>query len=274
MTCRAKALPPRTPTFTDGRGGRDLSPALTQPPPHIQGLPWSQHDHQPDLELSRRDALKLAVGVGAAVMIPLVPADVAAAAQKAVASGKPAALKFFTVAQHRAVDALTEVIIPTDERSPGARAAKVADYLDFILNEAPVEAKKAWNDGLVALDAASAAQFSKPFADLTGEQQVAIVTEAAKDEANPTTPLATFFLQRPKAGRFTAITPARSASIGENSGPKATSSCRNSLGAITQNTCPNRIRSGWVRFGRVGSGWAGLGQVGIQFRAFVIVSRG
>ena len=153
----------------------------------------SQHDLQPDLELSRRDALKLAVGVGAAVMIPLVPADVAAAAQKAVASGKPAALKFFTVAQHRAVDALTEVIIPTDERSPGARAAKVADYLDFILNEAPVEAKKAWNDGLAALDAASAGQFSKPFADLTGEQQVAIVTEAAKDEANPTTPLATFF---------------------------------------------------------------------------------
>jgi hypothetical protein len=153
----------------------------------------SQHDRQFDVELSRRDALKLAVGVGAAVMIPLVPAEVAAAAQKAVASGKPAALKFFTVAQHRAVDALTEVIIPTDERSPGARAAKVADYLDFILNEAPVEAKQAWNDGLVALDAASAAQFSQPFADLTGEQQVAIVTEAAKDEANPTTSLGTFF---------------------------------------------------------------------------------
>jgi hypothetical protein len=34
----------------------------------------SQHDRQFDVELSRRDALKLAVGVGAAVMIPLVPA--------------------------------------------------------------------------------------------------------------------------------------------------------------------------------------------------------
>jgi hypothetical protein len=153
----------------------------------------SHHDRQSDLEWSRRDALKLAMGVGAAAMIPLVPADVAEAAQKAVASGKPAALKFFTVAQHRAVDALTEVIIPTDERSPGARAAKVADYLDFILNEAPVEAKHAWKDGLTALDVASTAQFSQPFADLTGEQQVAIVTEMAKDEANPTTPLAMFF---------------------------------------------------------------------------------
>lgn len=153
----------------------------------------SHHEHPSDLEFSRRDALKIAVSVGAAAMIPLVPAEVAEAAQKAVASGKPVALKFFTAAQHRTVDVLTEVIIPTDERSPGARAAKVADYLDFILNEAPVEAKQAWKDGLAALDAAGTAQFGKPFADLTGEQQVAIVTEAAKDEANPTTPLAKFF---------------------------------------------------------------------------------
>jgi gluconate 2-dehydrogenase gamma chain len=153
----------------------------------------SHHQRQSDLDLSRRDALKIAVSVGAAAMIPLVPVEVAEAAQKAVASGKPVALKFFTAAQHRTVDALTEVIIPTDERSPGARAAKVANYLDFILNEASAEAKQAWQDGLTAVDAASTAQFSKPFADLTSEQQVAIVTEAAKDEQNPTTPLAQFF---------------------------------------------------------------------------------
>ena len=155
----------------------------------------SHHEHQTDLELSRRDALKIAVSVGAAAMIPLVPAEVAEAAQKAVASGKPVALKFFTAAQHRTVDVLTEVIIPTDERSPGARAAKVADYLDFILNEAPVEAKQAWKDGLTALDAASTAQFSQPFADLTAEQQVAIVTEAARNEGNPATPLEKFFVE-------------------------------------------------------------------------------
>ena len=128
----------------------------------------SHHEHPSDLDLSRRDALKIAMGVGAAAMIPLVPAEVAAAAQRAVASGKPVALKFFTAAQHRTVDALTEVIIPTDERSPGARAAKVADYLDFVLNESSAEARQAWKDGLTSLDAASSAQFGKPFADLTG----------------------------------------------------------------------------------------------------------
>lgn len=155
----------------------------------------SHHEHRSDADLSRRDALKLAVGVGVAVMIPLVPAEVAAAAQRAVASGTPAALKFFTAAQHRAVDALTEVIIPTDERSPGARAARVADYLDFILNEAPPDARQAWNEGLVALDDASASQFGKPFADLSAEQQLAIVTEAARNEGSPTRPLERFFAE-------------------------------------------------------------------------------
>ena len=56
----------------------------------------SNHERPSDLDLSRRDALKIAMGVGAAAMIPLVPAEVVAAAQRAVASGKPIALKFFT----------------------------------------------------------------------------------------------------------------------------------------------------------------------------------
>lgn len=153
----------------------------------------AHHGHPSDTDFSRRDALKLAVGVGAAVIIPLVPAEVAAAAQRAVAGGTPVTLKFFTAAQHRTVDALTEVIMPTDERSPGARAARVADYLDFVLNEASPGAKQAWKDGLAALDGASAAQFHKPFAELTAEQQAAIVADAARNEGNPTTPLETFF---------------------------------------------------------------------------------
>jgi len=143
--------------------------------------------------LSRRDALKIAVGVGAAAMIPLVPVEVAEAAQRAVASGKPVDLKFFTPAEHRTVDALAEVIIPADERSPGARAARVADYLDFVLDESSPEAQRAWKDGIVALDAASTARFSGPFAGLSLEQQVAVVTEAARNEGNPTTALERFF---------------------------------------------------------------------------------
>lgn len=135
------------------------------------------------------------MGVGAAALMPLVPAAVAEAAQRAVAAGKPRVLKFFTLAEHRTVDALTDVIIPTDERSPGARAANVADYLDFILNESSADAKQAWKDGVAALDAASTTQFGKPFADLTVEQQVAILAQAARNEINPATPLEQFFVE-------------------------------------------------------------------------------
>ena len=94
------------------------------------------HDEKPGSDLTRRDALKLAAGLGAATLIPLVPAEAAQAARRAVAArGAGAPLKFFTAAQHHTVDVLTELIIPADDRSPGARAAKVADYIDFILSE-------------------------------------------------------------------------------------------------------------------------------------------
>lgn len=153
-------------------------------------------DDNHDTDLSRRDALKtLVAGIGAATVIPLIPADVAAAAQKAIAKRKAAgaAPGFFTAAQHRTVDVLTELIIPADDRSPGAKAAQVADYIDFVLSESAADAKAQWTDGLTALDAASTTQFGKPFADAAPEQQTALLTEIARNEFNPTTPLEKFF---------------------------------------------------------------------------------
>ena len=50
-----------------------------------------------------------------------------------------------------------------------------------------------WTEGLAALDAASTTQHGAAFADATPEQQTAILTEAAKNEFNPTTPLEKFF---------------------------------------------------------------------------------
>jgi gluconate 2-dehydrogenase gamma chain len=154
------------------------------------------HDDTYYTDLTRRDALKtLVAGIGAATVIPLVPADVAEAAQKAIAKRKAAAAapKFFTAAQHRTVDILSELIIPADDRSPGAKAAQVADYIDFALSESPEQARAVWTEGLAALDAASMAQTGRPFADAMPDQQTAILTEAAKNEFNPTTPLEKFF---------------------------------------------------------------------------------
>ena len=139
-------------------------------------------------DLTRRDAIKtLAAGIGAAVVIPLVPSGAAAAA------APDAAQKFFTPAQHHTVDVLAELIIPADDRSPGAHVAKVADYIDVALSEASPESRASWTSGLAALDAAAASRFGKPFADATNEQQTALLTEVAANEFAPKTPLEAFF---------------------------------------------------------------------------------
>ena len=58
-----------------------------------------------------------------------------------------------TAAQYATVEALVEAIIPADERSPGAREARVADYIDLLLSEADAPLRQQWLAGLAALDA-------------------------------------------------------------------------------------------------------------------------
>ena len=147
------------------------------------------------LDVTRRDALKtLAVGIGAAAVMPLMPAGIAEAARQAVAARKHGApLTFFTPAQHRTVDVLAELIIPADDRSPGAHEAGVADYIDYVLGQSPPEDGAAWTAGLAALDQASTRDYGKRFAELSAEQQTAMLTAAAKNEFSPATPLEHFF---------------------------------------------------------------------------------
>ena len=65
-------------------------------------------------DFGRRDLIKLTAG--------------AVVAARAVRAGEPH--KFFTPDEFKLVDELTETIIPADAKSGGARAAKVADYID------------------------------------------------------------------------------------------------------------------------------------------------
>ena len=55
---------------------------------------------------------------------------------RALAGAIAAPATFFTRQELALVDELTEMIIPADEHSPGARAAKVAAYIDARLAEA------------------------------------------------------------------------------------------------------------------------------------------
>jgi hypothetical protein len=144
--------------------------------------------------LSRRDALKaLAASVGALAVWPDLSeasAETFAAIQKAKSAPQ---LKFFTPAQYATVDALSDTIIPTDDHSPGASAARVADYIDLLLSESDATMREAWRAGLTELDAASQESAQAPFVKLKPPQRVTLLTALAANEAKPVTPAEQFF---------------------------------------------------------------------------------
>ena len=69
--------------------------------------------------------------------------------------------QFFAPEEFRMVDELSEIIIPADEHSPGARAAKVAAYIDARLGKSlEPEPKQLWRDGLKRVDAFTSTQLA------------------------------------------------------------------------------------------------------------------
>lgn len=103
---------------------------------------------------------------------------------------------FFTREEFAMVDELTEIIIPADEHSPGARAAKVAEYIDFRLSESfTEEPQQMWRDGLKLIDIISREMNSKTLMQASPEERVALVTRITKNEMKPQTPEEKFFVE-------------------------------------------------------------------------------
>lgn len=122
----------------------------------------------------------------------------AAAAAAVAAKGLPAfqgrAGTFFTPAEFALVDELSDMIIPTDEQSPGARAAGVAAYIDGRLAESlEPEPKARWHTGLQAVEALSQELNGKAFLQATPAQRLAVLTRMAANESDPKTPAEQFF---------------------------------------------------------------------------------
>jgi len=132
------------------------------------------------IEVTRRDLLK-AAGV-AAIAAPLVVGEPLAAAAAAAAE----APKFFTRGQWALVDELTEIILPADDHSGGARAAKVVNAIDGWLAEAfEPDPKTRWVEGLARVDALAREKKGSAFMQLTPDDRVAVVTLMAAEEEKP-----------------------------------------------------------------------------------------
>lgn len=150
-----------------------------------------------DLSISRRNAVKILAGSPAtACSLPILNNAVARAAeplthlhsvQQATAPAATYAPKFFKPDQMEALGELVEIMIPTDDHSPGAKAARVHEYIDEVIFDAPAGEKDMWTQGLATLDNMAQRDHGKAFLLCVPEQQLALVEAISHNEERPQT---------------------------------------------------------------------------------------
>ena len=130
---------------------------------------------------SRREFLVHSLaGVGAAwVAANLAGIEEAEAfVQQAARAGQPATYAFFTPAQAAEVEAMAAQIIPTDS-TPGAREARVVNFIDRALTTFEKDRQADYRKGLDELGRADQAARSRPraaFPRCSAEQQIQVLT--------------------------------------------------------------------------------------------------
>ncbi len=123
--------------------------------------------------MERREALRL---MGAASVFSVLSSDLFAATLRAqLAANKAGTLRTLSLAQDEIVVAMSDVLIPATD-TPGAKAAKVNEFIDLILTEwATEEEKKIFLEGLAEADRKTNALFGRGFAAASAKEQTAIV---------------------------------------------------------------------------------------------------
>ena len=146
--------------------------------------------------ITRRTALK---AFGTAAVLPWLSDEGLLAFTRIQETNAPPAPRILSAPQLRTLETLVEAIIPADDRSPGAKEARVADYIDLWLSESDRHVVLEWTGGLAALDAEATARFRAPFVKLTAAQVDAILADISRNERDPKTPLETFFVMAKQA---------------------------------------------------------------------------
>lgn len=120
-------------------------------------------------DLGRRELIKLTAGV--------------ALAGRAVFAQSDAPL-FFSKDEFALIDEASDIIIPSDDHSPGARAVGCAVFIDKMLAQSDDEGEKQhWREGPHLIDALCAEMHGAPFLKVTPEQRVAVVERMAEHES-------------------------------------------------------------------------------------------
>src|SRR5947209_12353515 len=130
--------------------------------------------------MQRRDLLKM-LAAGAAV--PVFSSPLSAFLREAQAlTGPGYKLRTLNPHQNATVVTLTDLIIPETD-TPGAKTARVNEFIDVILTEwATEEERNAFLSGLAGVDRQSNELYGKDFVDATPVQQVTLLR--ALDDAS------------------------------------------------------------------------------------------
>jgi len=151
-------------------------------------------------KVSRRAALKaLGTGIGTVAALPWLSDEGLLAFARIQETNAAPQLKVLAPTQFATLEVLVDAIIPTDERSPGAKQARVADYIDLLLSESDRELTLQWLGGFAALDVEAMSRFRAPFGKLAAGQIDAILQTISRNEKAPQTPLETFFVMAKQA---------------------------------------------------------------------------
>ena len=127
--------------------------------------------------MQRRDALRILMTGG---VLPALSTDVFAFLREAHPTSAYA-LRTLSPHQNDTVVAMIDQILPATD-TPGAKAARVNEFIDVILTEwATDDERKKFLDGLADADKQSNALFSKDFAAASAEQQLTLLR--SMDEA-------------------------------------------------------------------------------------------
>lgn len=107
----------------------------------------------------------------------LLGAGLAAVAGSAVscAAGRAgSSWRFFTTAEAETLDAICTQLIPADQ-DPGAKEARVVNYIDIQLSQRFRKHRTAYRKGLDGVDLTSRGMFGKRFVELASNQQIELL---------------------------------------------------------------------------------------------------
>ncbi len=117
--------------------------------------------------MQRRELFRL---LGAGAVLPAVTPEIFTILRQAQ-PGADYRLRTLDAHQNATVVAMIDLIIPATD-TPGARGARVNEFIDLILTDWAIpEERKAFLDGLAGIDKQSNELFEKKFVDASAQQQ-------------------------------------------------------------------------------------------------------